>query len=297
MNVLVTGSNGQLGNEMRRQSLSYPSHRFVFTDVSSPEGVETVFLDITNKEAVDVVCKSEKIDVIVNCAGYTDVGKAENDFEFAKLLNADAVGILAEVAASVSGRTLIHVSTDYVFSGDNCTPYRETDTPCPQGVYARTKYDGEKRVTSSKANYIILRTAWLYSPYGKNFVKTIMSRLAGGQPLSVVFDQVGTPTYAADLAGLILKIIDSNQLDKKGTYHFTDEGVASWYDFACAIRDISGLRGEISPCLTDAFPTNVKRPSFSVLDKTKVKETFGAVIPHWTDSLRDCIERLKNNQL
>ncbi len=291
MNILVTGANGQLGTEIRNLSEGM-GHRFIFSDVNAVPGRETVYLDITNLEAIRIVCASEAVDVIVNCAAYTDVAKAEDDIGFADLLNHVAPGNLASVARE-RGATLIHISTDYVFHGDASVPYREDDEPHPLGVYGSTKLQGEDAVRSSGCKYLIFRTAWLYSPYGKNFVKT-MRRLTEEKPLvKCVFDQVGTPTYAADLAAVILKVIADGALDRTGIYHYTDEGVISWYDFAQAIARLCGHTAcDIRPCHSDEFPSKAARPHYSVLDKTRVKETFGVEIPYWLDSLQECIKRL-----
>lgn len=290
MNVLVTGANGQLGTEMRNVS-SGGDDRYIFTDVSSPKGVDTVYLDITNIDAIRLIADSEKVDVIVNCAAYTNVDKAEDDYATADLLNHVAAGNLAKVADE-RGAALIHISTDYVFQGDRSIPCREDWPTEPLGVYGVTKLEGEKAVIASGCKYLIFRTAWLYSPYGKNFVKTMRTLTAEKDSLSVVFDQVGTPTYAKDLAHLIHKVIRERMLDKTGIYHFSNEGVCSWYDFACAIRDLSGNVCDIRPCHSDEFPSKTRRPHFSVLDKTLVKKTFGIIVPHWYDSLKDCISRL-----
>ena len=291
MNILVTGANGQLGNELRNAAAG-SKNRFVFTDVSSVPGVETVYLDITHIDAIRIICSSEDIDVIVNCAAYTNVDKAEDDSATALLLNSTAAGNLARIAAE-RGASLIHISTDYVFHGDNPSPCREDWPTEPLGVYGSTKLLGEREVAESGCRSIIFRTAWLYSPYGRNFVKTIRQLSAERDSLKVVFDQVGTPTYARDLALLIMKILDENLLDRTGTYHFSNEGAISWYDFAKAICEISGNTCDIRPCHTDEFPSKATRPRFSVLDKTKVKDTFGIVIPYWRDSLIDCIKRLE----
>ena len=291
MNILVTGANGQLGTEIRNLSEGM-GHRFIFSDINAVPGRETVYLDITNLEAIRIVCASEAVDVIVNCAAYTDVAKAEDDIGFADLLNHVAPGNLASVARE-RGATLIHISTDYVFHGDASVPYREDDEPHPLGVYGSTKLQGEDAVRSSGCKYLIFRTAWLYSPYGKNFVKT-MRCLTEEKPLvKCVFDQVGTPTYAADLAAVILKVIADGALDRTGIYHYTDEGVISWYDFAQAIARLCGHTAcDIRPCHSDEFPSKAARPHYSVLDKTRVKETFGVEIPYWLDSLQECIKRL-----
>ena len=291
MNVLVTGANGQLGSELRLVAEG-SRDRFVFTDVTTVPGVETVFLDITNIDAVRIICDSEKIDVIVNCAAYTNVDKAEDDHATAVLLNSSAVANLARVAAERNA-VLIHISTDYVFHGDKTVPYREDWPTDPLGVYGSTKLLGEREAARSGCKCIVFRTAWLYSPFGKNFVKTIGQLTAERDSIKVVFDQVGTPTYARDLALLIGKVIRTRMLDRTGTYHFSDEGAISWYDFAKAICELSGNTCDILPCHTEDFPSKATRPRFSVLDKTKVKETFGITIPYWRDSLADCIKRLE----
>ncbi len=291
MNVLVTGANGQLGSELREVSAG-GRDRYIFTDVSSLSGVETVFLDITNIEALRIICDSEQVDVIVNCAAYTAVDKAEDDHNGAMLLNSMAVANLAKVAAERNA-TLIHISTDYVFHGDMTVPYKEDWPTDPLGVYGSTKLLGEREIAKSGCRSIIFRTAWLYSPFGKNFVKTMRSLTAERDSIKVVFDQVGTPTYARDLACLIVKVISEGLLDKTGTYHFSNEGAISWYDFAKAICELSGNRCDIRPCHTNEFPSKAERPRFSVLDKTKVKETFGITIPYWRDSLIHCIKRLE----
>lgn len=284
MNILVTGANGQLGNEMRRVSVK-SANNYIFTDVAE--------LDITNADAVLAMVKDQKVNVIVNCAAYTNVDKAEDDYDFANLLNNKAAENLA-VAAKVVDATLIHVSTDYVFQGERCTPCQEDWETEPNGVYGKTKLAGELSIAAIGCKHLIFRTAWLYSPFGKNFVKTMQKLTADKDSLKVVFDQVGTPTYAGDLAAVIYKVIEENMLDKQGIYHFSNEGVISWYDFAKEICELSGNTCDIQPCHSDEFPSKVKRPHFSVLDKTKVKNTFGITVPYWKDSLKKCIEELKN---
>lgn len=290
MNVLVTGANGQLGTEMRNLA-ARSEHRFIFSDVNSIPGCETVNLDITNLDAVRIVARSEKVDIIVNCAAYTNVDKAEDDIAFADLLNHAAPANLARVAKEI-GAVLIHISTDYVFNGRSSVPYREDDPKEPQGVYGATKLKGEMAVEQSGCRYMIFRTAWLYSPYGKNFVKTIRRITSENPSIKVVSDQVGTPTYARDLASLIVRIIDEGMYDRQGIYHFSNEGAISWYDFAKSICSLSGSTCDIVPCHTEEFPSKAVRPHYSVLDKTLVKETFGITIPYWADSLKDCIDRL-----
>lgn len=277
--ILVTGSNGQLGNEMRLAAAS-STHHYIFTDVAE--------LDITDAEAVLRAVRDEKVDVIVNCAAYTNVDKAEDDEATADLLNHRAVANLARAAAEV-GAVLIHISTDYVFQGTGCVPCVEEQPTEPLGVYGRTKLAGEEAVRTSGCRYMIFRTAWLYSEFGRNFVKTMQQLTAERDMLQVVFDQVGTPTYAADLAALISHIIEADMLDREGIYHYSNEGVCSWYDFAKEICEQSGNVCHIRPCHSDEFPSKVRRPHFSVLDKTKVKATFGVEVPHWKESLRRCI--------
>ena len=284
MNILVTGGNGQLGNEMRVVSKE-SRNRYIFTDVME--------LDITNLEAIRYMLKMERVDVVVNCAAYTNVDRAEEDEIMADLLNNKAAGNLAVVAKEV-GATLIHVSTDYVFQGDKNTPYKEDCETSPLGVYGRTKLAGERSIQATGCNYLIFRTSWLYSSYGKNFVKTMQRLTRDKNSLKVVFDQVGTPTYAGDFAAIIYKVIEKDMLDKQGIYHFSNEGVCSWYDFAQEVCELSGNTCNIEPCHSDEFPSKVKRPNFSVLDKTKVKETFGAKVPYWKVSLKHCINLLMN---
>lgn len=285
MNILITGANGQLGNEMRLVS-KHSTHRYFYTDVDE--------LDITDINAIRTVVKEYAINVIVNCAAYTNVDKAEDDKEMADLLNHKAVENLAIVAKEADA-TLIHISTDYVFQGNQCVPCREDWEPHPNSVYGSTKLAGEESIISVGCKHIIIRTAWLYSPFGKNFVKTMQRLTAEKDQLKVVFDQVGTPTYAGDLANVIYKIIEEDMLDKQGIFHFSNEGVISWYDFAKQICELSGNQCDIQPCHSDEFPSKVKRPHFSVLDKTKIKETFHLRIPYWKDSLKKCINILAEN--
>ena len=290
MNVLVTGANGQLGTELRLCSAG-SGHDFIFTDVTDIQGVETVHLDITDVDAVRAVCDSESVDLIVNCAAYTNVDAAEDDEATADLLNRIAPSNLAQVAA---GRNipLIHISTDYVFPGEASSPLKETDRPGPVSAYGRTKLAGELAVTASGCGYIIIRTAWLYSPFGRNFVKTMGRLFETHDSVNVVVDQVGSPTYAHDLAAAIMHIIETGQTGRSGIYHFSDEGAISWYDFAEAILELKGGDCRISPCLSSEFPSKVSRPHYSVLDKSLFKDTFGFDIPYWRDSLKDCIQRL-----
>ena len=289
MNVLITGANGQLGHEMQRVAKE-SNDNYIFTDVA--EGYEN--LDITDLEAIRKMVKANNIEIIVNCAAYTNVDRAESDFDTANLINNTAAGNLATAMKEVEG-TLIHVSTDYVFQGDRNIPCREDWPTNPLGVYGKTKLAGEKAIEATGCQHIILRTAWLYSQWGKNFVKTMQSLTASKDSLKVVFDQVGTPTFAGDLADAIAHIINTRQLDKTGIYHFTNEGVCSWFDFAKIICELSGNTCDIQPCYSEEFPSPVKRPHFSVLDKSKLKSTFGIRVPYWTDSLKKCIKQLADN--
>ena len=296
--ILVTGANGQLGNEMRLVSAG-SKDRYIFTDVVEVEGLETVMLDITDLEAVRKMVKDNDVKVIVNCAAYTNVDKAEDDVDLCRLLNARAPENLA-VAANEAGALLVHVSTDYVFGGDPYnTPCREDQKGTPTGVYGLTKLQGEQAIQASGCDYVIIRTAWLYSEFGKNFVKTMLNLTATKPQLNVVFDQTGTPTYAFDLAEVIAVVIadyaavDSEKYPKTGVYHYSNEGVCSWFDFTKMIAEYAGNNDcDIQPCHSDEFPSKVKRPAYSVLDKTKIKNTFGIKIPYWTDSLRKCIKNL-----
>ncbi|MDR1810727.1 MAG: dTDP-4-dehydrorhamnose reductase [Prevotella sp.] len=285
MNILVTGANGQLGNEIRRLAGGNNAYAYFFTDVAE--------LDITDKDAVRFFVQENRIELIINCAAYTNVDKAEDDEPTANLINNKAVENLA-VAAKEVGAALIHVSTDYVFQGTGNLPCTEEEPANPLGIYGKTKLAGEKAIQKIGCRHIILRTAWLYSEYGNNFVKTMLRLTAEKDSLKVVFDQVGTPTYAADLASVIFHIID-NSLYKnhEGIYHFSNEGVCSWYDFAKEIASLGGNACDIQPCHSDEFPSKVKRPAFSVLDKTKLKRDFNVVVPYWKDSLIKCINRLK----
>ena len=302
MNVLVTGANGQLGNEMRLVNKK-GDDRYVFTDVVAPDGLPTTILDITDIDAIRSIVKAENIDVIVNCAAYTNVDKAEDDKELCELLNAKAVDNLAKVMKEVDG-LLVHVSTDYVFGGDPYnTPCKEDQKGTPTGVYGLTKLHGEQNIIASGCKHVILRTAWLYSEFGKNFVKTMLNLTSTKPQLKVVFDQCGTPTYAYDLAIAINDILTQYRSAKDndadfpyGIYHFSNEGVCSWYDFTKMIAEYAGnSECDIQPCHSDEFPSEVIRPSYSVLDKTKIKNTFGIKIPYWTDSLKVCIKNLNSN--
>ena len=293
MMVLVTGANGQLGNEMRIVSKN-SAHRYVFTDVVDVPGVDTVKLDITDLEAVRATVKEYDVQAIVNCAAYTNVDKAESDQDLCALLNAKAPENLAVAMKEVDG-LLVHISTDYVFGGEPYnTPCTEDRTGTPTGVYGQTKLDGENAIKAVGCHHLIIRTAWLYSEYGKNFVKTMLALTASKPKLNVVFDQVGTPTYALDLAEAICKILDEGTYaGNDGVYHYSNEGVCSWYDFTKMIAQYSGNTGcDIRPCHSNEFPSPVKRPSYSVLDKTKIKSVFCIQVPYWTDSLQKCLNNL-----
>ncbi len=284
MNILITGANGQLGNEMRVVSKG-SADRYIFTDVEE--------LDITDPEAIDKCVKDNDINIIVNCAGYTNVEKAEDDAAAAELLNAKAVEYLARVCKD-NDATLIHISTDYVFGGnEGNTPRTEREQPNPTGVYGMTKLKGENAVRHIGCRHIIIRTAWLYSEFGNNFVKTMRKLTSEKDKLSVVFDQIGTPTYALDLANVLFKVIKERRFDNvEDIYNYSNEGVTSWYDFAKEICEMSGNACDIQPCHSDEFPSKVKRPSYSVLDKTKIKNKLNITIPHWKESLKKCIGKL-----
>ena len=286
LNILITGANGQLGSALRRLGCVSP-HNYICTDVAE--------LDITDAAAVLRTVEERRIDVIVNCAAYTDVERAEEDEPTAELLNHKAAGNLA-AAAKATGATLFHVSTDYVFDGTAHTPYREDTAPSPLGAYGRTKLAGERAVMASGCRYLIFRTAWLYSEYGNNFLKTMLRLTAEKERLNVVFDQAGTPTYAGDLAMTIFSIVEGGYFaGNEGLYHFSNEGVCSWYDFAHAIAAEAGhTQCTIEPCHSSEYPSKVERPAYSVLDKSKIKATFGVKIPHWTESLKVCMKNLKN---
>ena len=294
MNILVTGANGQLGNEIRILT-GDSRHNYIYTDVVEAEGNRTTMLDITNAEDVKAMVTNHNIDVIINCAAYTNVDAAEDNEALAEKLNSEAPAILANAMAEVGG-LLVHISTDYVFGGDPYnTPCREDQKGTPTGVYGATKLRGEQRITASGCKYLIIRTAWLYSEFGKNFVKTMLNLTSTKPQLKVVFDQTGTPTYAYDLAKAIVEIVESKKYEgNEGIYHYSNEGVCSWYDFTKMIAEMAGhTECDIQPCHSSEFPSKVVRPSYSVLDKSKIKAVFGLTIPYWTDSLRICIQNIK----
>ena len=279
MNILVTGCNGQLGNEVQVLAKQHPQHRYFFTDVAE--------LDITDQQAVSAFVADNAIELIVNCAAYTNVDRAEEDEPAALKINSDAVRILGS-----QGVRVIHISTDYVFSGDEHIPCRETDPVAPRTAYGRTKYEGEKALLAVCPEAVILRTAWLYSSFGNNFVKTMIRLGKEKEQLGVVFDQIGTPTYAADLAWAIFVVIEA-PVWRPGIYHFTNEGVCSWYDFTIAIHQLTGIRNcQVRPILSADYPYKTPRPHYSVLDKSKFKKTFNVEIPYWLDGLKRCVKLL-----
>lgn len=291
MNILVTGANGQLGNEMQIASKQSANDKYFFTDVC--DGYEK--LDITDIDAIRVYVEQHDVRCIVNCAAWTNVDKAETAGDIVETLNATAPENLAKVMKEHDG-LLVHISTDYVFGGDPYnTPCREDQTGTPTGVYGLTKLHGEQKIQATGCKYIILRTAWLYSEFGHNFVKTMLNLTATKPQLKVVFDQAGTPTYAGDLANAIFDIVENRKYEgNTGIYHFSNEGVCSWYDFTKMIAALAGHDAcDIQPCHSDEFPSPVKRPAYSVLDKTKVKNTFGLKIPYWIDSLKKCMTNMK----
>ena len=292
MVVLVTGANGQLGNEMRIVAQT-SHHRYIFTDVNEVEGVETTYLDITDPVAVRKMVVENEVNAIVNCAAYTNVDAAETNEQLAELLNATAPENLAMAIKEVGG-VLIQISTDYVFGKEPYNiPCKENQQGTPTGVYGLSKLHGEQRIIASGCKHVIIRTAWLYSEFGKNFCKTMMNLTATKPQIKVVFDQVGTPTYALDLAHAIAVVLEKFDGSQTGIYHYSNEGVCSWYDFTKMIAEYNGTTEcDVQPCHSDEFPSPVKRPAYSVLDKTKIKEVFGVKVPYWTDSLKKCISNL-----
>lgn len=303
MNILVTGANGQLGNEMRLVARN-SNDRYFFTDVNQAEGVETLYLDITDREAIGKMVTDYRIDAIVNCAAYTNVDAAESNEALAEKLNAEAPENLAGAMKKVNG-LLIQISTDYVFGKEPYNvPCKEEQQGTPTGVYGLTKLHGEQKIIAVGCKHVIIRTAWLYSEFGKNFCKTMMNLTATKPQLEVVFDQTGTPTYALDLVKAIECILadygkerSAESYSKTGIYHYSNEGVCSWYDFTKMIAEYNGTTAcDIRPCHSNEFPSPVTRPSYSVLDKTKIKNIFGIRIPYWTESLKQCINNLKNNK-
>lgn len=282
--ILITGSHGQLGNEMQQAAKSFPAFTYLYTDVED--------LDICDKTALDTYVKANHVDIIVNCAAYTAVDKAEDDVELCYKINSDAVRNIGEVA-NANHLKVVHVSTDYVFDGTNYLPYNEDQPVCPATVYGKSKLAGEQALLDSCHLAVILRTAWLYSSFGNNFVKTMMKLGTERDSLNVIFDQVGTPTYAADLANAILNIV-SHESFVTGIYHFSDEGVCSWYDFTKTIHRIAGITCDVRPIETKDYPARTPRPHYSVLNKAKIKSTYGITIPHWEESLVKCIDILKH---
>jgi dTDP-4-dehydrorhamnose reductase len=282
--ILVTGSKGQLGNELQAAAEHFPNFRYIFTDVDE--------LDICNKSALDNFIREHRIEIIINCAAYTAVDKAEEDIEKCYAINAQAVKNIGEVAENFQLK-VVHVSTDYVFDGKSFKPYTEDMCVSPDTVYGKSKLEGEKFLQAACHQYIIIRTSWLYSSYGNNFVKTMLRLGKEKDSLNVIFDQIGTPTYAADLAASILKILSQNKFIS-GIYHFSNEGVCSWYDFATAIFKIAQINCQVNPIETKDYPAKAPRPYYSVLNKAKIKNSFGLSIAHWEESLEKCIEILKS---
>lgn len=283
--ILITGSNGQLGNEMQLAAVRFPDFNYIYTDVAE--------LDICDKGALDAFVKANNVNVIVNCAAYTAVDKAEDDVELCYKINRDAVRNIAEVASDNKVK-VVHVSTDYVFDGTNYLPYTEDMPVCPATVYGKSKLEGEQALLENCMESVILRTAWLYSSFGNNFVKTMMKLGTERDSLGVIFDQVGTPTYAADLADAIMQLISSETF-VPGIYHFSDEGVCSWYDFTKTIHRMANITCDVKPIETKDYPARTPRPHFSVLNKGKIKSTYGISIPHWEVSLEKCIQLLQNS--
>ncbi len=281
MTILVTGADGQLGREIQELSKKQNAHSFLFTDIGS--------LDITDYKALDDYFNQNKTDIVINCAAYTAVDKAEADKKAARLINTDAPGLLASLSINHEFK-IIQISTDFIFDGKKSSPYLETDKARPLSYYGLTKYEGEKKIIKKVPSYIILRTSWLYSSYGNNFVKTMLRLAKENDSIRVVYDQTGTPTYARDLAAAIMGIIPQFKDNTKEIYHFSNEGAASWYDFAKAVCEIAGIKTPVFPIETKDYPTPAKRPAYSVLNKAKIKKDFNITIPHWRDSLKECLE-------
>lgn len=283
--ILVTGANGQLGNSIRLLAKHYPQYNFLFTDVDT--------LDITDPQAVGKAIKDNQVDYVVNCAAYTAVDKAEDDEELCRRLNSYAVGVLGK-AAHEAGAKMVHVSTDYVFSGTSYLPYKETDETRPVSAYGRTKLAGEQILQEVCPEAVIIRTAWLYSEFGSNFVKTVLRLGKERDELRFVFDQIGTPTYAGDLAAAVMAVVAADEKGAyvPGIYHYSNEGVCSWFDFTIKILEIAGISSRVFPIETKEYPTKAVRPPCSVLNKSKIKQTYGIAIPHWEASLRVCLEKL-----
>ncbi len=285
MNVLITGASGQLGSEIRIESVQFSQHNYFFEDSKS--------LDITNSKNVSDYINKHNIEVVVNCAAYTAVDKAESDEENAE--NVNSIGVKNLVSALNGHGKLIHISTDYVFNGKSYEPYKEEHNVQPIGVYGQTKRLGEEHILNSEVESIIIRTSWVYSSFGHNFVKTMLRLGRERDGLNVIFDQVGTPTYARDLALVCLEAIDKDFSKLSSVYHYSNEGVASWYDFAKAIMEIAKIDCKVSPIETKDYPTPAKRPNYSLLNKSKIKEDFNITIPYWRDSLKDCIKKIEQN--
>ncbi len=282
--ILITGANGQLGSELQALSLSYPHYEFTFIDRS--------VLDMADTKAIEAYFADRTFNAIINCAAYTAVDKAQSEPELADAINHRAVQTLAQIAKKI-GSALVHISTDYVFNGQNYRPYIENDPTDPQGVYGRTKRDGENAILAiAPKNTVIIRTSWVYSSMGANFVKTMLRLGNERESLGVIFDQVGTPTYARDLAKAILEILPKLDNETPEIFHYSNEGAASWYDFAKSIFELSGVQCSVNPITTDQYPTPATRPHYSLLNKAKIKQTYTITIPYWKDSLKECIELL-----
>lgn len=296
-NILVTGANGQLGNEMRIIAKD-SGQSYLFTDINEVEGAATTYLDVTDLEAIRNIVAEHNIDIIVNCAAYTNVEKAEDDPATASLLNTTAPDNLARVMSEVDG-LLIHISTDYVFGGESYSaPCNEELKGAPTGVYGRTKLLGEQAIAAHQGHYVIIRTSWLYSEYGHNFCKTMMSLTAERSQIRVVADQIGTPTYALDLARAIEVVVARYDGTQSGIYHYSNDGECSWYDFARSIAELNGTSNcDIVPCTSEEYPSRVERPRYSVLDKTKIRSAFGVDVPNWADSLSRCISNIKSHAI
>ena len=282
-NILLTGANGQLGNEFKKISKNFPDTRFLFTDIDE--------LNITNEKALVGFFSDKRFDVLINCAAYTAVDKAEDEPERADLINRQAVKNLALICKEKNIR-LIHFSTDFVFDGQKNIPYTETDRPAPVSVYGKTKLDGELEIINICTDYLIIRTSWLYSAFGNNFVKTIINKAETTGHLRVVYDQIGNPTHAYDLAIAVMKIIFHENYRKSGVYHFSGEGAVSWFDFACTIVELAGIACETEAVRSHEFVSKAVRPPYSVLDKTKIKNDFGIKIPWWQSSLKNCLKEM-----
>lgn len=292
MNILVTGANGRLGLSLRKLSNPASSNKYLFSDIRSINDLETIYLDITDIEAVRIICGSEKPDVIINCASFSDEEKAEREKNLASVINSEGAKNLASVCRE-SGAFLIHISSDYIFGNKHNLPIKENETPYPSGIYGETKYSGEQNIIRSKCKYIIIRTSGLYSETGDNFVRKILDAAMTNKEIYEAVDRIGTPTYASDLAAVILKMVEENLLHNTGTYNYSNEGAISAYDFAKAVVELSETNCKVLPCLSEKHLEKTVRPVFTVLDKEKIKTTFGIEIPYWRDSLSECLKHYR----